>query len=109
MVSPLTCQRPKDLGYAQELWTTRLLAKPARDNCKAAGYPSLTHLARGTVSKILAQSKIRPHKISYYLEQRDPEFETKMAQVLHVYKKGGTIAQERSPESRRVNSPSFLR
>ena len=87
MVSPLTCQRPKDLGYAQELWTTRLLAKPARDNCKAAGYPSLTHLARGTVSKILAQSKIRPHKISYYLEQRDPEFETKMAQVLHVYKK----------------------
>ncbi len=83
----LACQKPKQLGYAQELWTTRLLAKHVRGNCEAAGHPSLAHLARGTVSKILAQSEIRPHKISYYLERRDPEFETKMAQVLHVYKK----------------------
>jgi len=82
----LACQKPKDLGYAQELWTTRLLAKHVQRHCRAAGHPSLARLARGTVSKILAANPIQPHKIRYYLERRDPEFEAKMAQVLHVYR-----------------------
>jgi hypothetical protein len=38
------------------------------------------------VSKILTRSQVRPHKIRYYLERRDPEFEAKMAQVLCVYR-----------------------
>ena len=29
---------------------------------------------------------MHPHKIQYYLERRDPEFDAKMVQVLHVYK-----------------------
>ena len=85
-VVALACQKPKELGYAQELWTTRLLAKHVRKHGRAAGHPSLQRLARGTVSKILRASAIQPHKIRYYLEQRDPVFETKMKQVLHVYK-----------------------
>jgi hypothetical protein len=36
--------------------------------------------------KILTQAEIRPHKVRYYVERRDPEFERKMAEVLHVYK-----------------------
>ena len=32
-VVDLACQKPKDLGYAQELWTTRLLAKHIRKHC----------------------------------------------------------------------------
>ena len=82
----LACQKPKDLGYAQELWTTRLLAKHARKHCVAAGHPSLQRLSRGTVSKILRANVVQPQKIRYYLEQRDPEFESKMKQVLHLYK-----------------------
>lgn len=82
----LACQKPKDLGYAQELWTTRLLAKHVQSHCKAAGHPSLAQLSRGTVSKILSANPVQPHKIRYYLERRDPEFEAKMAQVLHVYR-----------------------
>jgi transposase len=82
----LACQKPKELGYAQELWTTRLLAKHARKHCVAAGHPSLQRLSRGTVSKILRANAVQPHKIRYYLEQRDPQFESKMKQVLHVYK-----------------------
>lgn len=82
----LACQKPKNLGYSYELWTTALLAKHARDHCSAAGHPSLAKLSRGTVSKILSRSETRPHKIRYYLERRDPEFEQKMAQVLFVYK-----------------------
>ncbi len=85
-VTSLACQKPKDLGYAQELWTTRLLATHVRKHCAVAGHPSLAKLGRGTVSKILSANQVHPHKIQYYLERRDPEFDAKMVQVLHVYK-----------------------
>jgi transposase len=85
-VTALACQRPKDLGYAQELWTTRLLAKHVQKHCEVAGHPSLMKLGRGTVSKILSANKVQPHKIQYYLERRDPDFDPKMVQVLHVYR-----------------------
>jgi transposase len=85
-VASLACQKPKDLGYAQELWTTRLLAKHVRQHCQQAGHPSLAKLGRGTVSKILRANQVHPHKIQYYLERRDPEFDAKMVQVLHVYR-----------------------
>ena len=85
-VVDLACRKPKELGYAQELWTTRLLAKHARRFGPEAGHASLRKLGRGTVSKILAAHPIRPHKIEYYLERRDADFEAKMIQVLHVYK-----------------------
>ena len=74
----LACQKPKELGYAQELWTTRLLTKHVRNHCRAAGHASLQRLARGTVSKILRANAVQPHKIRCYLEQYDPQFETKM-------------------------------
>ena len=32
-VVALACQKPKELGYAQELWTTRLLAQHVRQHC----------------------------------------------------------------------------
>ena len=38
------------------------------------------------VQKILQRSDIKPHKIRYYCERRDPEFKTKMHDVLLVYK-----------------------
>ncbi len=85
-VLSLACQKPKDLGYAQELWTTRLLAKHVRKHCVDAGHHSLKRLSRGTVSKILSANQVHPHKIQYYLERRDSEFDAKMKQVLHVYK-----------------------
>lgn len=85
-VVSLACQKPKDLGYAQELWTTRLLARHVRKHCHSAGHASLAKLGRGTVSKILTANQVHPHKIQYYLERRDPDFEAKMVQVLHVYK-----------------------
>ena len=85
-VVALACQKPQELGYAQELWTTRLLAKHVRQHCVTAGHPSLQRLSRGTVSKILRAHRIQPHKIRYYLERRDPEFDAKMKQVLHVYR-----------------------
>src|SRR5712691_4906953 len=82
----LACRKAKDLGYPHELWTTRLLARHAREHGPAAGHDCLARLVQGTVCKILGQEEIKPHKVRYYLERRDAEFERKMAEVLCVYR-----------------------
>ncbi|MBU7006232.1 IS630 family transposase [Phosphitispora fastidiosa] len=85
-VRNLACQKPSELGYAQELWTVRSLQNHIRRTCIEAGYPSLLSIVPSTVNKILNDADIKPHKIRYYLEKRDPEFEKKMDDVLIVYK-----------------------
>jgi transposase len=82
----LACAKPTQFGYPHELWTTRLLAAHARNHGPGAGHSSLANLAQGTVCKILAAHAVKPHKVRYYLERRDPEFEPKMAEVLCVYR-----------------------
>jgi len=80
------CQKPKDLGYSYELWTYALLQNHVRKHCVAASHPSLLELSRSKLHRILTQAEVRPHKIRYYVERRDPEFDRKMIEVLHVYK-----------------------
>ena len=82
----LACQKAKDLGYPHELWTTRLLARHVREHAVDAGYPCLANVVQGTVCKILARDDVKPHKVRYYLERRDAAFETKMVEVLCVYR-----------------------
>jgi len=85
-VVSLACQKPKEVGFPHELWTTRLLARHVRENAEVAGHPCLTRLAQGTVCKILDRHEVQPHKVRYYLERRDEAFEQKMAEVLCVYR-----------------------
>ena len=82
----LACQRPADLGYSQELWTLKNLHQHIQKNAEAAGYPRLMTITRSMVQIILQRSDIKPFKIKYYCEKRDPDFETKMHEVLVVYK-----------------------
>jgi transposase len=82
----LACDKAKDHGYPHELWTTRLLARHAREHARAVGHECLAHVVQGTVCKILGQEEIKPHKVRYYLECRDADFEQKMAEVLCVYR-----------------------
>jgi transposase len=82
----LACRKAKDFGYPHELWTTRLLASHARAQGPAQGHACLANLAQGTVCKLLDQEAVKPHKVRYYLERRDPDFAEKMAQVLCVYR-----------------------
>src|SRR6202030_20112 len=82
----IACDKAKDHGYPHELWTTRLLARHARERGPAAGHDCLAKFVQGTVCKILGQEEIKPHKVRYYLERRDAEFEQKMAEVLCVYR-----------------------
>jgi transposase len=95
----LACQKPKDLGYPHELWTTRLLARHAREHAVATGHPSMTAIAQGTVCKILARQDIKPHRVRYYLERRDEEFEAKMAEVLCVYREVAILRENEAPQS----------
>ncbi len=82
----LACRKANDLGYPHELWTTRLLARHVREHAVDAGHPCLASVVQGTICKILARDDVKPHKVRYYLERRDEAFETKMAEVLCVYR-----------------------
>ncbi len=82
----LACRKAKDLGYPHELWTTRLLARHVREHGPAEGHACLAKLAQGTLCNILNEQEIKPHKVRYYLERRDPEFKQRMAEVLCVYR-----------------------
>lgn len=42
-------------------------------------------VTKAYVQKLLKDSDIKPFKIKYYCEKRDPEFESKMHEVLLVY------------------------
>src|ERR1700682_3916969 len=83
----LACRKAKELGYPHELWTTRLLARHAREHGPAEGQFCLPKLAQGTGCELLNEQEVKPHKVRYYLERRDPEFKAKMAEVLCVYRK----------------------
>ena len=69
----LACDKAKEHGYPHELWTTRLLARHAREHGPTVGHECLARLVQGTVCKILGQEEIKPHKVRYYLERRDAE------------------------------------
>lgn len=85
-VRNIACQKPGDFGYSQELWTITKLQKHIQKTCEEAGYPELKDVAKSKVWSILNNAEIKPHRIRYYLERRDPEFEAKMHEVLLVYK-----------------------
>lgn len=84
-VVSLACTKPKDHGLAAELWTLSALARHVRAQAVAAGFPRLVQANKTTVWRILNERNIKPHRIRYYLERRDPEFERKMREVLMVY------------------------
>ena len=101
----LACDKAKEHGYAHELWTTRLLARHAREHGPAAGHECLARLVQGTVCKILGQEEIKPHKVRYYLERRDAEFEQKMAEVLCVYREVQVLKEVAAGKSNKSDKP----
>ena len=97
-IADLACRKAKELGYPHELWTTRLLARHARTHGPREGHACLATLAQGTLCNILNEREIKPHRVRYYLERRDPEFKQKMAEVLCVYREVSSSKRWRRPE-----------
>ena len=85
-VVSIACTKPKDHGLAAELWTISALARFVSAGAQAAGFDRLAKAGKSTVWRILDENEIKPHKIRYYLEKRDPEFDRKMQEVLMVYR-----------------------
>jgi len=85
-VVSIACTKPKDHGLAAELWSISGLARFVSEHAEAAGFPRLAHAGKSTVWRILDENDIKPHKIRYYLERRDPDFDRKMQEVLMVYR-----------------------
>ncbi len=82
----LACTKPKDLGFAAEMWTQSALAKYAQKAGPLEGHNCLVKANKTTIHRILKSNSLKPHKIRYYLEKKDPEFKEKMNEVLVVYK-----------------------
>lgn len=95
----LACEKPARLGYPHELWTRELLARHAREHGVEAGHPDVSKISAGTVTKILQAHKLRPHKVRYYVERRDPDFDRKMVDVLHFYREVQLVRDEHAAES----------
>jgi transposase len=85
-VVSIACTKPKDHGLAAELWSISALAKFVSERAAPAGFARLAGAGKSTVWRILDDNDIKPHKIRYYLEKRDPDFDRKMQEVLMVYR-----------------------
>ena len=84
-VKHIACYKPIDFDYPEELWTQEKLASHIRSHCVEDGYPNLANINKSMVWKILDADDLKPFRVRYYLEKRDPDFEEKMKKVLMVY------------------------
>ena len=104
-VLSIACQRPADIGYAAEVWTYSLLIKHIKTHYQQVGHLCLSKLGKGRLNAILSKGAIKPHKVSYYLERRDPDFEEKMANLLCVYKEVAimNVSQKKNRKSATIS------
>ena len=82
----IACQKPVNFGYSSEVWTRALLTKHINKFAEEAGHIRLSTISQSNVRTILEEADIKPNKITYYCENRDPDFDQKMHNVLLVYK-----------------------
>lgn len=93
-VTYIACHKPLELGYSYELWTITLLLSYIHEHAAKAGHPVLKQLSRSKLWVILNENEMKPHKITYYMEKRDSQFEIKMCQLLYIYKEVELINQK---------------
>ena len=84
------------------------LARHAREHGPAAGHECLANLVQGTVCKILSKEEIKAHKVRYYLEKRNSEFEPKMAEVLCVYREVEVLKKAPAKGNRRSKPVAII-
>jgi len=107
----IACQRPYDLGCAEETWTYTGLMTYINKNAEAQGHTRLSTISRSGIQKILERAQIKPHKIRYYCERRDSAFEAKMHDVLVAYKQVEMQCDEKGriipSDGKKVNTISY--
>jgi len=89
-VKELACTPPKDLpdGPTQALWSMDTLAEYVRKHAVENQFgDELAKASKSTIWSILDSDEIKPHRIRYYLEKKDPDFAAKCRKVLLLYKR----------------------
>ena len=81
----LAGRKPKDLGLAAKLWTLSALARYVCQQAAAAGFPPLSPVSKMAIWRILDKNQLKPPRVRYYRERKDPNFEENRAEVLMVY------------------------
>ncbi|MCZ2154965.1 MAG: IS630 family transposase, partial [Bryobacterales bacterium] len=92
----LACSKPKELGYAAEVWAQSVLIQHVRERAVAAGHPALARAAKTTIQWIPAKRALHPERVQYYLERRDSDFGAKMREVLMAYQEVALGNQNRN-------------
>ena len=82
----IACQKPTVFGFSAELWYPQSLTRYINSIAKAEGHPRMATASVSSIRKILREAQLNPHKITYYCEKRDPDFDKKMHDVLVIYK-----------------------
>ena len=90
----IACPKPVDLGYSAEVWSRALLTKHINKYAEENGHIRLSTISQSKVRTILEEADIKPNKITYYCENRDPDFDSKMHNVLLVYKQLSLLFSE---------------
>ena len=89
-VKELACTPPKDLPDTptQALWSMDTLAEYVRKHASEKPFGGeLAKASKSTIWSILDSDEIKPHRIRYYLEKKDPDFSAKRHEVLLLYKR----------------------
>lgn len=82
----IACQKPTAFGLSSELWYPTSLTKYINSVAEEGGYPRMATASVGSIRIILRDALLNPHKVTYYCEKRDPDFDKKMHDVLVIYK-----------------------
>lgn len=80
------CEKPVDHGYSAEFWYPSSFTRFIHSVAEREGHPRMADVAESTLRTILKNAKLRPFKVTYYCEKRDPDFKEKMHDVLVIYK-----------------------
>ena len=100
----LACRKAKEFGLSARGLDDATSADHAREHGPRQGHACLSGLAPGHRLQVLDAQEVKPHKVRYYLERRDPEFKAKMAQVLCVYREVNILKKLRRRRRRKTSA-----
>ena len=75
----IACQKPTAFGLSAELWNPTSLTRYINSAAVEQGYPRMATASESSIRKILNEARLNPHKITYYCEKRELDFDKKDA------------------------------
>ena len=110
-LTSLSCRKAKELGYPTNCGPRGCSPAMLASTVPPKGTRAWQIWRRARCARSSILEEVKPHKVRYYLEKRDPEFAKKMAEVLCVYRKvkllKKAVARSKQKPSDRVAIVSY--